>query len=202
MLRKIISGGQTGADQGGLEAGRQLGLETGGIAPAGFYTEKGRNPDLLKGYGLIEGPKGSTIADDYRIRTAMNVRDSDATVLFGNPTSPGSKLTVRSCRDYGRACLINPTLAEVKDVARTIEVLNVAGNRESRQPGIYNSTVEFLVEALIGVVQRGMCVCGHPAEYHDKDNFCCGDYDEFKAIGPKGQSNCTCSVFRRKELAQ
>ena len=42
------------------------------------------------------------------------------------------------------------------------------------------------------------CECGHPAEYHDKDGFCCGDYDKFKAVGPKGQSNCPCHEFRPK----
>ena len=32
-LRKIISGGQTGVDRAGLEAGKKLNLETGGTAP-------------------------------------------------------------------------------------------------------------------------------------------------------------------------
>lgn len=40
-LRKIISGGQTGADQGGLRAGRLLHLETGGTAPHNWMTEQG-----------------------------------------------------------------------------------------------------------------------------------------------------------------
>ena len=36
MLIKIISGGQTGADMGGLRAGRALNIPTGGSAPHGW----------------------------------------------------------------------------------------------------------------------------------------------------------------------
>ncbi len=38
---RIISGGQTGADRAGLEAGKLLGVATGGTAPANFLTENG-----------------------------------------------------------------------------------------------------------------------------------------------------------------
>jgi hypothetical protein len=38
---RIISGGQTGADRAGLEAGRLLGVATGGTAPNNFLTEQG-----------------------------------------------------------------------------------------------------------------------------------------------------------------
>ncbi len=41
MVRKIISGGQTGADRGGLLAGEALKIETGGTAPPIFMTELG-----------------------------------------------------------------------------------------------------------------------------------------------------------------
>ena len=37
---KIVSGGQTGVDQGALEAAVQLGLEFGGWAPYGWIAEK------------------------------------------------------------------------------------------------------------------------------------------------------------------
>lgn len=43
-LRWIISGGQTGADQGGLDAGKALGLKTGGLMPKGWRTEAGPRP--------------------------------------------------------------------------------------------------------------------------------------------------------------
>ncbi len=53
QVAKIISGGQTGADRGGLEAGRVLGIETGGTCPKFFRTETGHDVSL-QGFGLVE----------------------------------------------------------------------------------------------------------------------------------------------------
>ena len=54
LLLKIISGGQTGADTGGLIAAQKAGIRTGGCAPKGFITEDGSNPELGSVYGLYE----------------------------------------------------------------------------------------------------------------------------------------------------
>jgi hypothetical protein len=45
---KVISGGQTGADQGGLVAARTLKIETGGTAAKGWLTEDGPKRKLLQ----------------------------------------------------------------------------------------------------------------------------------------------------------
>ena len=55
MLAKIISGGQTGADTGGLLAGKRLGIKTGGTAPPRFMTDAGTNYALHLSFGLVEG---------------------------------------------------------------------------------------------------------------------------------------------------
>jgi len=44
MLRRIISGGQTGADRGGLDAAIMLGIKHGGSCPAGRRAEDGGIP--------------------------------------------------------------------------------------------------------------------------------------------------------------
>ena len=154
MVYKIISGGQTGADRGGLEAGRALGLRTGGTAPKGWRTDEGHDPSL-RTFGLVEHELSS-----YPERTRQNVKDADATVVFGDASSPGSRLTFRLCRDYGRPVFHVPTErltdeAMVADfqawrVLHRIGVLNVAGNRERRNPGIGVAVQAFLVEALGG----------------------------------------------------
>ena len=46
MLKKIISGGQTGADREALETARDLGIETGGFVPKGWLTEDGPDYSL------------------------------------------------------------------------------------------------------------------------------------------------------------
>jgi len=73
---KVISGGQTGADLAGLRAARDLGLETGGFAAAGFWNEDGSQPQLGGEFGLVE-TKGS-----YVHRTKLNVDESTCTVAF------------------------------------------------------------------------------------------------------------------------
>lgn len=152
MLKKIISGGQTGADQGGLEAGRELGLETGGIAPKGWKTEKGPKPILLSEYGLVEAS-----VPGYPYRTKMNVANSDATVIFGDPYTPGTNLTRRLCIQYEkpwyRVCREDSPKVERTDflswlVKRNISKLNVAGNRESKNPGIQERVKNWLIAVL------------------------------------------------------
>jgi len=132
VVRKIISGGQTRADRGGLLAGELLGIETGGTAPPGFMTEIG--PDLsLKKLGLVEGEPDPKI---FPKRTRKNVEDSDGTLLMGNIDSPGSKLTLRYCNELDKPRIINPTPSGLRWwlTAYKIEILNVAGNRESKNP--------------------------------------------------------------------
>src|SRR3990167_11025227 len=87
MIQRIISGGQTGADQGGLYAGSMLGIETGGWACQGWVTEDGPQRELLRGFGLVE----CRVAG-YAARTEANVRLGDGTGIF-YPHLMGQKIT-------------------------------------------------------------------------------------------------------------
>jgi hypothetical protein len=144
-LVKIVSGGQTGADQGGLEAGLRAGLATGGWAPRDFLTEDGPQPELAARYGM------EACSGGYEERTFRNVEDSDATVIFArNIGSDGSKFTLEAIARLGRPFIINPSAAELAGFIREHKVatLNVAGNRESLAPGIAAETEHLLLEAL------------------------------------------------------
>ena len=57
MVERVVSGGQTGADQAGPRVARVCGVRTGGWGPRGWLTEDGPTP-WLADYGLIsrEGP--------------------------------------------------------------------------------------------------------------------------------------------------
>ena len=147
VLRKIISGAQTGADMGGLRAAKKLGLETGGWMPKDFKTEAGNKPEYAKLYGVE-----STMLANYKIRTELNVNDSDGTILFGKMYSAGSKLTKFLAHKHDKPTMIvtsKTSTNEVFEWARdnNIAVLNVAGNRESVSPGIEDRVEEFLIEA-------------------------------------------------------
>ena len=156
LLIKIVSGGQTGADQGGLEAGVALGLVTGGFAPRGYLTERGPQPDLLGGFFALH----ETASGSYPERTRANVRLADGTVVFApgaGVKSPGTRLTLRACREEGRPVLVNPASpAVLRSWVETnrIRVLNVAGNRESRCPGLQRRVAAFIEAAFSPVVEE------------------------------------------------
>jgi hypothetical protein len=63
MIERVISGGQTGADQGGLRAAQACGIPTGGWAPRGWLTEAGPAP-WLADWGLVECQEGESAAGD------------------------------------------------------------------------------------------------------------------------------------------
>lgn len=146
-LRRLVSGGQTGADRGALDAALALGVPVGGWCPRGRRAEDGPLPAR---YPLRETPSAA-----YAQRTAWNVRDSDATlVLAFRPPTGGTALTLREAAARGRPHLnVTPAPAEVAAVRAWIEregvrVLNVAGPREAEAPGIYAAVRRF-VEALL-----------------------------------------------------
>ncbi|KAL6042063.1 Molybdenum carrier, variant 2 [Balamuthia mandrillaris] len=86
---KIISGGETGADRAGLEAGRLLGIATGGTAPKNFRTEQGSDPTLKRLFGLTaEGDLG------FAETTRKNVDDADGTIAFRLHEGNGTDKTI------------------------------------------------------------------------------------------------------------
>lgn len=128
MIKKIVSGGQTGVDRMGLEVAKKLNIPTGGFAPLGWRTENGADLTLEE-FGLVQ-----CASSNYDLRTDLNIRNSDGTVVFGNTTSPGTRFTIRMCNANNKRVVVNPTVQILKDWIKrnNIEVLNVAGNRASK----------------------------------------------------------------------
>ena len=127
-----------------LDAAMARGLPVGGWCPKGRRAEDGV---IDPRYPLIETP-----SEEYAQRTAWNVRDSDGTlVLLSDQPSPGTNLTVEEANALGRALLLVDLSAypEGGDVlgwvaANGIQVLNVAGPRESEAPGVYKPARTYL----------------------------------------------------------
>ncbi len=147
MLEKIISGGQTGVDQAALDVALELSIPCGGWCPRGRWSEDG---PIDERYPLVE----SSSADPAE-RTERNVRDSDGTLIIARRAkgelTGGSALTQRIAVELGRPLLVaDPTDPQApRAVAAWLEknavgVLNVAGPRESRRPGIYDLAVALL----------------------------------------------------------
>lgn len=151
VLEKIISGGQTGADRAGLYAAEELGLAFGGCIPADAKTDEGSDWELVKRFGLTV--HSSPL---YPPRTEVNVVGSDGTVIFGNIYSPGSLLTQRLCLKYHKPFILNPTHEGFRLWLdqHQIRVLNVAGNRERTNKGIYGRVMLFLLASLKGYLGK------------------------------------------------
>ena len=152
-IQKIISGGQTGADRGGLDAAIELGIAHGGWCPLGRIAEDGHIPP---GYKLKEHP-----SSDYPPRTALNVHDADATLIFKRgETGRGSRRTISLAQSQKKPYLvldIDECLAEGYGLAlgkfllkEKPRVINVVGSRESHAPGIQHSVCRILVAVLGG----------------------------------------------------
>ena len=152
-ITKIVSGAQTGADRGGLDAAIYCDLPYGGWCPKGRKAEDGSIPDRYQ--GLSE-----TKSADYRARTEANVVDSDATLVltYGPPTG-GSTLTVKLAKKHKRSCLkvdldeprdqvVQHITEWLNDLPQKDVVLNVAGSRESKSPGIQHAVMVRMIDVI------------------------------------------------------
>lgn len=155
-LTKVISGGQTGADRGALDASLALGFPCGGWCPEGRRAEDGVIPAA---YPVDELPGAG-----YRKRTIRNILDSDGTVIFcHNEPVGGSLLTLKQCQNRGKPhLLVDMQALSVGAVAamvaqwvteQGIAVLNVAGPSEGRAPGTADY-VAAAIRALIDAKRR------------------------------------------------
>ena len=143
-IEKVISGGQTGVDRGGLDAAISLGIPHGGWCPKGRKAEDGKVPEeyLLE---EIDTP-------DYKVRTERNIQESDVTLVlhFGPPTG-GTLFTIQTARRMKKVChfIDLRKYPKVEDAVKRLRgekgsVLNVAGPRESKKIGAQDTARKFL----------------------------------------------------------
>jgi len=151
-LRKIVSGGQTGADQGALAACVQRKFPYGGWVPKGRRSEKGRVPAKYR--------MRQHWSRHYPPRTEKNVVESDGTVVFTfGPPDGGSRLTIDFARQHRKPWLaVDLTMSRDAAAAKVVRwvkrrlpdraVLNVAGSRRSKAPGIHMAVKRVIREVL------------------------------------------------------
>jgi len=144
-ISKIIAGGQTGADRAGLDFALANQIPIGGWCPKGRRAEDGIVPSR---YQLKERP-----ASAYQPRTIQNINESDLTVVFArSPLSPGSRFTLKQCRHQGKKHVWLAGFPDAEADARCLRaavnqfdgILNIAGSRESKCPGIHEYVLRVL----------------------------------------------------------
>ena len=148
-MRKIISGGQTGADIAGLEVAKKFGFETGGTMPFGYKTREGPKPEYRELYGVEMHHSSS-----YVPRTRKNVKDSDGTLRLAFDFESAGEICTQKAIDYHKKPSFDVDLSDPVDVSdvihwmeeNQIEILNIAGNAESTRQGTHEAVTIFLTE--------------------------------------------------------
>jgi hypothetical protein len=163
-ITKIVSGGQTGADRGGLDAAIYCGVPHGGWCPKG---RKAEDTPIPAKYQLDE-----TRSANYLYRNEQNVMDTDATLVFTlGRAGRGSLRTLEYAHGHEKPWL-HIDVDEVpreRAVVAIVEwlqgrdggdhdeyvaippkecVLNVAGSRESKADGIQELVAAIMVDVL------------------------------------------------------
>ena len=157
LISKIVSGGQTGVDRGALEAALEKGFDYGGLIPKGRMAEDGIVPEKFDKMEVA-------FKKDYLFRTEWNVTHSDATLIISNyceePNTKRETLTGGTLRteqfclmhSKPRLVLFTQNLPKVVDWLKSLGrdglILNVAGPRESKAPGIQAKTRNFICKLI------------------------------------------------------
>lgn len=147
LCQRIVSGGQTGVDRAALDFAYRSRIPHGGWCPKGRLAADG--PLSFK-YQLRE-----TESEGYRQRTKRNVQDSDATIIFNIGEMEGGTLqTARFATALNKPHRIfQLDQSKLEDVALEVvewlkqghyTILNIAGPREEKRPGIYALVLSVL----------------------------------------------------------
>ena len=151
MIKKIISGGQTGVDRAALDVAINLGVPHGGWVSKGRLAEDG---PIHQKYQLEE-----MLTESYPASTEQNVIDSDGTLIIARGKLTGGtdctrKMTLKhrkqllgidlnSTDHYDAASLIASWIRMQK-----VNTLNVAGPRASKDSEIYRNVVTILEKTI------------------------------------------------------
>jgi hypothetical protein len=151
MIKKIISGGQTGADRAAFDVAIKLNIPHGGWIPKGRQTEDGTLPDK---YNMKEIP-----TESYPARTEKNVIASDGTLIItrGKLTGESDYTRKMTLRHHKQLLGIDLNQTNHYDAAsliaswirmQRVEILNVAGPRAGKDPKIYDDVFKILEQAI------------------------------------------------------
>ncbi len=145
VVRKIISGGQSGVERAALDLAIQLGISHGGWVAPGRLVDDGLLPVQyrLKEMAFADGPDSAE----------ANIEMADGVLLLARGPLTGSAAVVYTrAQDLQKPCLAidlerqtrfqSSLLINSWLKSRQVEILFITGPREKDQPTIYRDTME------------------------------------------------------------
>ncbi len=152
---KFISGGQTGVDRAALDFALSNDILCSGWCPQMREAEDGPIP--------IRYPLTESYSPDPRVRTELNVKDGDGTlILIVEDMDKGTQQTYDFAHLHAKPVFVwrigmnrNYTQFYNWFEKNKISKLNIAGPRESNQPGIYSEALNTLDRLFEGLILYG-----------------------------------------------
>jgi hypothetical protein len=152
-IARIVSGGQTGAEQGAWFAAVCMEMPYGGTVPNGRRTELGPLRDYFAGYT-------GHASSEYIDCAETNALTADASLVFSyGPPSPLLMPIIGAIRKHTRPCLLldlrEPRLKVVLRIVSWVRqicpqdcTLYVTGSRESQSPSIQTNVATRMCDAM------------------------------------------------------
>jgi len=152
---KFISGGQTGVDRAALDFALCNEITCGGWCPQLRMAEDGPLP--------IRYPLTESYSPNPVVRTELNVRDSDGIlILIVEDMDQGTQQTYDFAHLHAKPVFVwrigvNRNFDQFDNwfAKNKINTLNIAGPRESNQPGIYSEALNTLDKLFEGLILYG-----------------------------------------------
>jgi hypothetical protein len=160
MIKKIISGGQTGAEQAALDAAIQCHIPYDGWIQKGRLTEAGRLPNKYKLTGMP--------TDSYAKKAEQNIIDSDGTLIISHGNLTGEPKHAQKKAEKHKKPFLHIDLERVNAFQAAhvvkkwasdnfIETLNVSGPSVSEDKYIYQSAMRLLTVVFhMEMIENGM----------------------------------------------
>ena len=148
---KLLSGGQSGADRGAMDAARDLDFPVGGWCPAGGWAEDMTEPPGIR---ALYPQMTETPSSDVSQRTEWNIRDSSCCIVLNTRTRGTSRGTDIGYAMYDKyetphfEIALDGEASIEEQVGRAIEwlrgldddaiVISFGGPRASEYAGVYD----------------------------------------------------------------
>jgi hypothetical protein len=150
----IHSGGQTGVDRAALDFAL-----CNGICCAGWCPQQRMAED---GFISLKYPLRQTHSSDTFVRTELNVKDCDATlIIVYDEMDRGTQITYDLAKIHQKPVFvwiinknINTSVFHRWLYRYRVEHLNIAGPRESNAPGMYFGALAVLDDLLLPVINQ------------------------------------------------